>query len=86
MPNALGWIFVAMGAFFMLMGLTYTVLVVIGGRHVGRARHWTFCVVAAAISCAFFPFGTVLGVFTILALAKPEVKALFEPSAPAERG
>jgi hypothetical protein len=52
----------------------------IAGRCLARARHWTFCVVMAAISCAFFPFGTVLGVFTIVALAKPEAKELFEPS------
>jgi hypothetical protein len=32
----------------------------------------------AALCCAFFPFGTVLGVFTILVLVRPSVKALFE--------
>jgi hypothetical protein len=79
MPEAFGWIFVGMGAFAVLLGMTYSALLVVAGRSLARARGWTFCVVMAALSCAFFPFGTVLGVFTIVALAKPEAKALFEP-------
>ena len=31
----------------------------------------------AAISCAFMPFGTVLGVFTLIVLLRPGVKELF---------
>jgi hypothetical protein len=34
----------------------------------------------AALSCAFMPFGTVLGVFTIVVLVRPSVKQLFESS------
>ena len=77
-PAAFGWIFVAMGAAFMLAGFGYVALVIVAGRFLARTRHWTFCMVVAALSCAFFPFGTALGVFTILVLAKPEVKAAFE--------
>ena len=36
-----------------------------------------FCLVVAAIQCAFVPFGTVLGVFTIFALQKLVVRQLF---------
>ena len=31
----------------------------------------------AAIECMFFPFGTVLGVLTIIVLIRPSVKPLF---------
>jgi hypothetical protein len=31
----------------------------------------------AAISCAFMPFGTVLGNFTLIVLCKPAVKPSF---------
>jgi hypothetical protein len=31
----------------------------------------------AAVECLFIPFGTVLGVFTILVLQRPTVKAMF---------
>jgi hypothetical protein len=30
-----------------------------------------------ALSCVFFPFGTVLGVFTIIVLARPSFRELF---------
>ncbi len=77
-PPGLGWVMVAVGVIFMLMGFTYVVLVALAGRFLARMRHWTFCIVVAALSCVFFPFGTALGVFTIIVLAKPEVKAAFE--------
>ena len=31
----------------------------------------------AGIECMFTPFGTVLGVFTIIVLMRPEVKTMF---------
>lgn len=80
-PEAFGWLFVIMGALAMLIGATYVVLVVLAGRFVSGRRHWTFCIVVAAISCAFFPFGTVLGVFTVIVLSRAEVKGAFEAGA-----
>ena len=41
-----------------------------------------FCVVTAGVMCAFAPFGTVLGVFTLLVLHRPAVKAAFAASTP----
>jgi len=32
----------------------------------------------AAVECIFMPFGTVLGVFTIIVLNRPSIKALFQ--------
>lgn len=84
-PPALAWFFVGLGAALMLVVLVYVVLLVVAGRFLGRTRRWTFCVVVAALSCAFFPFGTVLGVFTIVFLVKPEVRAAFEATPPAAR-
>jgi hypothetical protein len=40
-----------------------------------------FYIVIAAICCAVFPLGTPLGVFTILVLSRPEVKAMFQQQA-----
>ena len=62
--------------------LAYAVLVALAGSFIARTRHWTFCIVVAAVSCAFFPFGTVLGVFTIIVLSKPDVKAAFDGPPP----
>jgi len=80
-PEFFGWMMIAIGTAFMVMGLGYAALVAYAGRCVARTRHWTFVIVIAALSCAFFPFGTVLGVFTIVVLSKPEVKSLFQPQA-----
>jgi len=77
-PPLIGWVMVALGATMTLMGLGYAVLVALAGHWLAKARNWTFIIVVAGLSCAFFPFGTVLGVFTIVVLVKPEVKALFQ--------
>ena len=37
-----------------------------------------FHYVVAGIECIFMPFGTVLGVLTLLVLMRPSVKALFD--------
>ncbi|HET9552527.1 MAG TPA: hypothetical protein VFP50_06120 [Anaeromyxobacteraceae bacterium] len=78
-PEFVGWFMIVFGAAFATMALGYAALVAYAGRCLARTRHWTFVVVVAGLSCAFFPFGTVLGVFTIVVLSKPEVKALFQP-------
>jgi hypothetical protein len=77
-PPFFGWMAIVMGALLMLAGAMCVVLVILAGRFLSTRRHWTFCVVVAALLCAFFPFGTVLGVFTILVLSKDEVRREFE--------
>jgi len=37
-----------------------------------------FSFIFAAILCGLFPFGTVLGVFTIIVLSKDSVKKIYE--------
>jgi hypothetical protein len=76
-PPEIGWIFVAVGVALLLVALSFVVLVALAGLFLARTRHWTYCVVIAALACAFFPLGTALGVFTIILLSKPEVKAAF---------
>lgn len=80
-PRAMGWLFIGIGAVFILAGATYVALLAIAGRFLARRRHWTFCIVVAALSCTFFPLGTVLGVFTIIVLTQDEVKREFEAGA-----
>ena len=78
MLRFLGMFFVAFAGFFILAGWTMAVCVCIAGRNLARHRRYTFCLVIAAILCIFIPFGTVLGVFTIIVLVRPSVKELFE--------
>jgi hypothetical protein len=79
-PAMFGWIFVAIGAAFILFGLTFSALLAYAGRCLRQRRRYTFCLVMAAISCAFMPFGTVLGIFTLIVLTRPSVKSLFAPA------
>ena len=73
-----GAVMAAFAGFFILAGWTMAVCVFIAGRNLARHRRYTFCLVMAAILCVFIPFGTVLGVFTIIVLIRPSVKELFE--------
>lgn len=43
-----------------------------------RRRSHSLCLVVAGISCLGVPYGTALGVFSFLTLARPSVKALFD--------
>ena len=79
-PAMFGWIFVAIGAALILFGLAFSALLAYAGRCLRQRRRYTFCLVMAAISCAFMPFGTVLGIFTLVVLTRPSAKSLFVPA------
>ncbi len=72
-----GWILIAVASTFILMGITFSVLLAQTGRFISSYRNHTFCVVIAGIACCFIPFGTVLGVFTIVVLMRDSVRELF---------
>lgn len=76
-PEFLGWIFIAMGSLLFLLGIAMAICISIAGRCLSRCKHYTFAQVMASIGCLFVPFGTILGVFTIIALSRESVKTLF---------
>ncbi len=76
-PLFFGWLFVIMGSAALLFGWGYAVCMIIAGRSLARRRRYIFCMVIAGLSCLFVPFGTVLGIFTIIALSRPTVKEIF---------
>lgn len=76
-PVFVGWIFVGFAAMFIFAGWTLAALTLVAGRFLSKRRHYMFCLVMAAIQCAFFPFGTALGVFTLIVLLRDSVKQLF---------
>ena len=77
-----GLFFILIGGCFVLAGWTMAGLLFYAGRCIEQRRRPTLCIVVAAISCAFMPLGTILGVFTLILLNKPSVRSLFE-TAPA---
>ena len=81
-PEFLGWIFVGLGSFLFLLGIIMAICILIAGRCLTRSKCYSFTLVVACVECLFIPFGTILGVFTIIALSRESVKALFS-TAPA---
>jgi len=81
MPAFMGWFFVLFGAAWLVCGLAFAICLWLSGRFLAQHRRYVFCLVMAAISCMFTPFGTVLGVFTIIVLMRPSVRELFEGTA-----
>ena len=77
MAALFGWVFIIIGAGIVVLGWAFAVFTIIAGRYLARQVHYLFCMVMAAIECIFMPFGTVLGIFTIIVLAKPSVKKMF---------
>ena len=76
-PAAIGYILIAIGAFFALLGWSAAIATILSGRDIARRRKRLFSVVMGAILCMFMPFGTVLGVFTIIVLTKESVQRLY---------
>ncbi|WP_448142167.1 hypothetical protein [Stenotrophomonas bentonitica] len=75
-----GWLFIGIGSFVILCGLTLAGFMAYAGRCLARQRRHTLCLVVAALSCMCMPLGTVLGVFTLIVLLRPAVKAAFDSS------
>ena len=79
-----GWFFILFAAGMIIFGLSFAICLLLAGRFLARRVHYTFCFVMAALACMFFPFGTVLGIFTIIVLSRTGVKDLFDqPDIPA---
>ncbi len=62
---------------FIVAGWTLAVLTAYAGRSLQTRKRYTYCLVMAGVECIFMPFGTVLGVFTIIVLMRDTVKELF---------
>lgn len=72
-----GLMFILIAGLIILCGWTLAVCLIISGRNLTRRRRYKFCFIIACISCLLMPYGTVLGVFTIIVLMRPAVKELF---------
>lgn len=73
-----GWLFVLIPILIILAGWGIAVAYFLTGRFLGLRQHYLYCQILAGITCMSFPFGTILGIFTIVVLSRPSVRALFE--------
>jgi|SRR5579864_694654 len=80
-PALFGWLFIFFAGTMMILCSALAICIFLAGRFLVRRPHYLFCLIAAGVECTFMPFGTILGVFTIIVLQRPAVKALFgQPS------
>ncbi len=77
-PPFLAWFFILFAGAFILAGWFLALLLVLGGLSLLRRRHLLLCQIVAALACLMMPWGTVLGVFTLVVLSRPSVKQLFQ--------
>lgn len=77
-PRAVGWLFIVFATAFIVLGFALAACLAFAGHFIAQRRNRVFCLVIAGLSCLFFPFGTALGVFTIIVLSRESVRATFE--------
>jgi hypothetical protein len=80
-PAFFGLFFVVIAGSFILFGWAFAICIILAGRFISKRKNHMFCLVMAGVECIFTPFGTVLGVFTIITLIHPSVKELFKTQA-----
>jgi hypothetical protein len=80
-PEFLGWIFAVVGSLLFLTGIAMAICILMTGRSLALRKRYTFVLVMACIECLFIPFGTILGVFTIVVLSRESVRGLFSTTA-----
>jgi hypothetical protein len=78
-PTALmGGFFMAFSGAFILIGWSLAICLAIAGRSLAQRTRHTFCTVIDVIAALWcMPFGTVLGILTIIVLQRPSVKRAF---------
>jgi hypothetical protein len=74
----IGVMFTALASVAILLGWSLAICVFLGARSIARRKNYLFCLIVAGICCMFVPIGTALGVFSIVVLIRPSVKALFD--------
>jgi len=76
-PELFAWLFFGMGLLFFLVGQAISIAVVVSGRFLHQRKNYLFSFIMACILCTFMPFGTALGIFTIIVLSRDSVKTLY---------
>ncbi|OGI39777.1 MAG: hypothetical protein A2140_08795 [Candidatus Muproteobacteria bacterium RBG_16_62_13] len=62
---------------FILLGIAYGIIQIISGRCLARHRYRTFSLVAAIPNTLLIPYGTILGVMTLVVLGRESIKVLY---------
>lgn len=77
-PFFFGLFFVLIAGSFIVFGWAFAICIILAGVFMAKRKNHTFCLVMAGVECIFTPFGTVLGVLSIIFLLRPSVMEMFE--------
>ncbi len=77
MMEDLGTLMITMTALGFLLAVVTAIGFFLVGLKLRQRQWWTFCYLSGWGECLLFPFGTLLGVFTIIVLSRPTVKRSF---------
>ena len=77
-PREVMLLFFGMAVMMSVLMWTCAAAMAAAGHFLRVQRYYTFCLVVAAIECINMPFGTVLGIFTIITLVDEKGKAMFD--------
>jgi len=80
-PQFMGWMFVVLPGLVILVAWTIAAFIIYAGKNIRRRTRHGLCLAMAGIECIFMPFGTILGIFTLVTLMKEDVRLLFDKNA-----
>ena len=72
-PAEFGYFFIAIGLFVTAIAQTVGILNIFSGRNIRQRRGKILTMVLAGLNCFSVPFGTILGVFTLVILSQEDV-------------
>jgi hypothetical protein len=75
-----GYIFMIFGAIGFIICIVMGILQLMASKYIKELRKRDFIMVVAILGCLTGILGILLGIFTIIELQKPNVRALFEKS------
>ncbi len=78
LPKEAMAIMITFYAIFGLLACAMAAANFMSARYIKKRKNKTFSIVVAAINCLQMPFGTILGVFTIIVLMRPSVQSGYE--------
>ena len=67
------WFYLFFGAILFASGVCN----LLSGLFMRQRRHRTFSIVIGGLNCLHIPFGTILGIFTIMVLSRDSVRKLY---------
>ena len=76
-PAAIFTVFTILFGVFILLGIIFGILQIMSGVFIKKRKNRIFSFIIAIVELIFIPYGTILGVLTIIVLQRDSVKNLY---------